>query len=837
MRQVRSSRVTLLCPVALTVLLALGLGLTGCGGGGGGSDEGIGGPFRVVAVDAMPNGPLLPAFPSPATENQYIRIEFSASVDPSTLFDQSTTNGLSSNLRLINRYYTGAWDPNANPPVLPDATTPQTSTRLGGFLVWNGQTNFNATTGSFVSNGQLIPVTAAQIGIPEAVYQVAGNICYFVADQDLNPLTPESFLPAALSNSNLQASQIQVDCQKSILGLKSGRELENRFGASFNVGTADYVYPLVDTVEPTPDQTGVDVNSSITVRFTEPIGASTVSATNLVVDALVSGPSGPVVVTLTGTWTPTSGNTFEVIFTPQVRFPGNTVIKVTIVSGAGNYLDRSGNELAASSVTDGNYTFTTGAGPALANNPVPPWVVHIITENSEVAAIDTNEHDGPQYPDFYVPVNDKGSLKFPMPGLLLDLKIGPFIAPYFAVPGSQFNNIGNPPMQTQYTNVGLYQGNAPRPTQSPPPDIHLWAPPGIQPDLGECMLYQPYAPPVQPIGNFLFISNEEKNVVHVVNSNTYQIYKDIQAPDPRGLAIDPLLAFLYVSNFGGDSVSVINLAPDPNTHLPRGDIIRTIRTGSGPDAITVAPTGEDVIVVNRLENSASIIQVSKLNAEDPVRVKVTGNIGPVCVDVCATGRIPALPPFQAFFPYYAYFCNLGAESVSVFEAGPQQINGYGRDNIIANQTGFPTPTSVNTDEMSAGTAVAHEPIQIGTSLTGCWVTCGDGTVKHLWATRFKISNIPNPPPSMIGVDYKIKTTIKVGERPKDIVIRDPYVVCNSNNNHSMPDLVASRGARDTWQMYVINGDGSIAVIDIALGRLLFTLPGIGARKLCAYYTN
>ena len=130
MRQVRSSRVTLLCPVALTVLLALGLGLTGCGGGGGGSDEGIGGPFRVVAVDAMPNGPLLPAFPSPATENQYIRIEFSASVDPSTLFDQSTTNGLSSNLRLLNPYYPGPWDPNAHRPVLPDATTPQTSTPL-----------------------------------------------------------------------------------------------------------------------------------------------------------------------------------------------------------------------------------------------------------------------------------------------------------------------------------------------------------------------------------------------------------------------------------------------------------------------------------------------------------------------------------------------------------------------------------------------------------------------------------------------------------------------------------------------------------------------------------
>ena len=110
-------------------------------------------------------------------------------------------------------------------------------------------------------------------------------------------------------------------------------------------------------------------------------------------------------------------------------------------------------------------------------------------------------------------------------------------------------------------------------------------------------------------------------------------------------------------------------------------------------------------------------------------------------------------------------------------------------------------------------------------------------MKHLRATRFKVSNFPNPPPSLIGVDYAISTTIKVGQRPKDVVIRDPFVICQTNNNHSIPDLVGSGAATNPARMYVINGDGTIAVIDLQIGRVAFTLPGVGAKKLCAYYTN
>ncbi|MBN2491760.1 MAG: Ig-like domain-containing protein [Planctomycetes bacterium] len=831
--------------VAVLWLAAVGLTVAGCGGGGGSDDDGVGGPFRVVTADALPNGPLMPADPNPPDENQYIRIEFSRGVDPASLFDPTTENGASSALRLIAYYYEGSYTP-ATPP---DATSGHSARRLEGFLVWNGQTNFDLATGTFRPVGNLTPISLAELGISAANYQAATHVVYFIADKDRNPLTPDSFLPSELAAAGLQASQILVDCQTSLRSLRGGDNLAARYGASFNVGTRDYIFPRVDSVDPARDQQNVDVNSQIVVRFIEPIDASTAAAapiggptaqTNFLVEALVIGPGGPAPVQIDGSLTPASGLTFDVVFTPRFAMPGNTVIKVTIRSGTGNYLDLANNELAQSDLTGGNYTFTTGAGPQVANNPVPPQVVHLITQNSEVAAIDTNEYDDQlgQYEDFYVPVNEKGSIKFPYVGNLLDLKIGPFIAPYFRVPGSGANVIGNPPVQNQYLQIGLLQGNAPRPIQSPPPDIHIWTPPGTAPDNGLCnVLVQPFPPPVQPVGNFLFVSNEEKDVIHVINSNTYQHYSDLRTPDPRGLAVDPLLSLLFVSNFGANSVSVVDLSPDPNTSLPNGWIVTTIPTGEGPDAITVVPTAEDVIVVNRLENSASVIQLSLINSAKPVRVKLTGNIGPTCVDVCATGRIPQLPPFWPNLPYYAYFANLGGDSVAVFEGGPQQLNGYGRDNIIEVVTGFPSPTSVNTDQMSAATATAHEPIPTGTSLTGCWVTCGDGTVRHLRATRFKYTNFPNPPPAYIGVEYEVTTTIKVGDRPRDVVIRDPFVVCQTNNNHGAPDLVASGAARRPARMYVANGDGSVSVVNLQIGREVLRLPAIGVRKMSAYYTN
>ncbi len=810
--------------------LAATIGLAGCGGGGSsGGGTGVGGVFRVIAVAAEPNGAMLPAQPSPSTENQFLRIEFSDAVDPATLFDATTSNGVSSALRLINRYYLGQFS-QTNPP---GAASQQSSRRLQGVLVLNGRTNFDPSTSTY--GGVLRSVTATELGIAPAKYQVAANVAYFIADTDGALGTPESFLPSDLFNAALPHAQIQVDVQAGVKSAAGGEALSSRFAASFNVGDRDYVYPLIDSVTPANDQTNVDIKSDIVIRLTEPIEASSVISApllpttgppppySLLVQALSTGPNGPQTVQLVGSVAPTSGLTNELRFTPQVDLPGSTLIRVTIVSGAPYHLDRANNELPASAFTDGAYSFTTGRGPDLANNPVAPGVVHFVTTNSEIGAINVVDTDGAQNEDFIVPVNDRNDLARLVQGGLSDVVIGPFIAPYLNPPGSG-NVIGNPPVP-----------NPPRITTTPAPPITEYSLPGAAPTAGLCGTLPV---PVQAIGNFLFVANEDRNVIHVFNSNTYQLYKDIPAPDPRRIAIDPLLQFMFVSNFGGNSVSVFDITADPMTSLPRGSLVRTIPTGQGADALTVGPDNEDLFVVNRLENSVSVIQLNQVASNDPVRLTLRGNVGPNCVDVCATGRIPPLLPSLSPFPNYAYFANQGADSVSVFESGPQQVNGYGRDNIVQVLGQLPGPTSVNADERSGGVGSgSHDPIPPSSSLTGFWVTCDDGTARYLRATRFRYSPFPNPPPSFVGVDFETTTVVTVGARPRDVVLRDPYVTCQSNNFKHMPDVPNASQTSAPARMYVANGDGTVSVIDLALGRELMRLQGAGVKKMAAFYTN
>ena len=54
----------------------------------------------------------------------------------------------------------------------------------------------------------------------------------------------------------------------------------------------------------------------------------------------------------------------------------------------------------------------------------------------------------------------------------------------------------------------------------------------------------------------------------------------------------------------------------------------------------------------------------------------------------------------------------------------------------------------------------------------------------------------------------------------------------------MPDFVNNGGLTAApARMYVANGDGTVSVIDLALGRELLRLSGTGVKKMAAFYTN
>jgi len=860
--------------VMITALLGVGFGLAGCGGGGGGGGGGLANePLSVNDAEAFPNGKFLPVAPNPATQNQCIWIELTAEVDPSTIFDASTANGLSSNVRVLSYFYEMS-------AASVDPRQPLTRLRLPGLPVLNGWTNYDFTSNTYRS-GPATQVTNASLHIDPNV-PLAGkhaNYLVLVADTDGNPDTIESFLPGALKNnsSRLQNAQIMVNLTSGVRSV-GGRKLDPAFIANFIVGAKDQIPPVVDTTVPGSGETNVDVASPITFTFSEPIDASSIALApigakvptasasvnlQLSVQVIPPGQSIPQLINVPGTISPATGQTTSITFTPLGDYPGTTLVVANIYSAASTLAaatpwhpalsDPAGNPLSPTNLTDAQFTFTTGSGPQLANNPIDPEAIHFITSTSGMGTVRTSPLDraATGVEDVVQEVNGDGDVVQFFPGGLQDGVVGPWIAQLLGVSGASRNRINDPPRQCQYWLAGLTQRGNPPTTRVVEPG--KYTPPGYADDIlctTTTLLTQDppttppppnYCPessdpkyanikPVEPYGVYLFVTNEADDVVHCVNSQTFQVMKDIRAPDPRGLAISPDLSFLYVTNFGANSLSVIDITAGSDG-LPRGETIRVVPVGAGPWGVAAQPGGEDILVCNRLGKSVSVITVSDLgNPGDPTRVTMQAGDP---YEVTAGPRLDVLG-----LPYYAYVTCPGTGEVVIFESGPPQINGFGRDQVVDVIRNLGRPTGISGDQWY-NTSTYQNPIPFNDSMTGAFVVMSkDGTVAHLKATKFAIPLFPNPPPALVVARFEITTTFKVGQNPIDVCVDNNVLWCNTQEGKDWPYRRTTPPGPVTApvsRIYVTNGDGSISVHDIVTGREFTRLEAGGARRIFGYY--
>ena len=854
--------------VVVAALISVGIAVAGCGGGGsgGGSTNEL---LRVKDAQGFPDGKFFGTNPSPPTMNQCIWVELTAEVDPSTLFDGSTSNGLSSAVRMLSYFF-------LEPATAITPSTPLTRVRLPGIAVLNGQTNFNPGTRNYGSKATQA-VTNATLNIDANVPLVGKHSTFlvFVADSDGDLDTIESFLPKELkSNSNrLQNSQIMVNLTS---GLKSmgGRKLSPEFTTNFIVGATDQIPPVVDSVLPAKDETGVDVGSTITFNFSEPIDASSLKAAALgsavpstnaqdnlqvSVQIIPPGQSTPKLFNLFGSITPSTGQTAQVTFTPLFNFPGNTLVVVNIYSAASTLIaapphpaasDPSANLLSPNHLTDGAYTFTTGPGPKLANNPIDPEAIHFITTSSAMGTVRTNWFDFYQtgVDDLIQEVNAEGDLAQFFPGGVQDGVVGPFIANLL---GTGNNTISNPPRQCQYWLLGFtHRGNPPTthvvepgkytptgyadicaaiattvlPSEPPPaPPPPNYCPESVTPGFQNIKVAPPY-------GVYLFVTNETDDVVHCVSSSSFQVIKDIPTPDPRGVGISPDFNFLYVSNFGANSLSVLDVSAGQDG-LPKGELVRLIPVGSGPWGVAAQPQGEDILVCNRLGKTVSVISVSDLgNPGSPVRVTMQAGDP---YEVTAGARIT---PLQ--LPYYAYVTSPSTGEVSIIESGPPQINGFGRDQVIDIKQNLSRPTGINGDQWY-NTSTFQNPVPSNTSWTGAYVVMnGNGTVGHLKVTRFSIPLFPNPPPALVEARFEITAEFNVGENPVDVCVNNNVIIGGTPDGKVWPYTITNPPVTTVpWRLYVTNGNGSIGVYEIRTGRELRTLKASGASRIFGYFSQ
>lgn len=242
----------------------------------------------------------------------------------------------------------------------------------------------------------------------------------------------------------------------------------------------------------------------------------------------------------------------------------------------------------------------------------------------------------------------------------------------------------------------------------------------------------------QQIGNFLYATDVENRVVHAINSNNMRVIESIPLPDPTGLGISPSGDLLFVTNFSNDSLSIVDTDPDsPNFHTE----IARIKVGTGPRAVSVQPDNEDIMVCNFLGDSISIVDQQSLTVRKTVDALINGPF-----DIAIGDRQLSVPNQNPFgFQngiWFAYISNFSANSVVVFESGPDGPQGIGYDNVLGEvPTGDNDPAIIAPRGLTFSAFANPQNFVAG----GCFVAHqddrGQGRVSHIQFTQQAIIGV------------------------------------------------------------------------------------------------
>ena len=236
----------------------------------------------------------------------------------------------------------------------------------------------------------------------------------------------------------------------------------------------------------------------------------------------------------------------------------------------------------------------------------------------------------------------------------------------------------------------------------------------------------------QQIGQFMYVIDRGRRELIILNSNRLSVIDRIQLPDPTQMAMSPNLDTLAISNQDTDTVSFIDINPTSATFHR---VIHTAVVGNRPSGIAWEPGNEDILVANEADSSVTVISGFSLDA----RRTVSSNLNEP-FDVAITPRQTNFG-FQRNV-YFAYVLNRNGR-VALFESGPDDVGGWGFDNIIGvAPTTFTSPQAIQPDHIDLRSAVwiAHAgPIDLKTENP---LNSTEGAVSKLGIVSGLIGQVP-----------------------------------------------------------------------------------------------
>ncbi|MSR47858.1 MAG: hypothetical protein EXS13_12495 [Planctomycetes bacterium] len=176
----------------------------------------------------------------------------------------------------------------------------------------------------------------------------------------------------------------------------------------------------------------------------------------------------------------------------------------------------------------------------------------------------------------------------------------------------------------------------------------------------------------QQIGNYLYVADATSGTLQVVNSNTFQVISTLDLPEPAGVAVRGDNRYVFTANAGDDTVSMIGADP---TQVDFHQELARIPVGRGPKAISCQLSGEDVLVVNSIDDTVSIIELGTLTVRKTLDALIDGPR-----EMVVTARQNGYGWNCGV--YFAYIANFTGNNVVVYESGPDGPLGIGCNNVL-----------------------------------------------------------------------------------------------------------------------------------------------------------
>jgi hypothetical protein len=353
----------------------------------------------------------------------------------------------------------------------------------------------------------------------------------------------------------------------------------------------------------------------------------------------------------------------------------------------------------------------------------------------------------------------------------------------------------------------------------------------------------------QQIGQYLYVLDRARREVVVLNSNRMTVIDRINVFDPTSMAMDPNVRTLAVTNQLANQVSFIDIDPRSANF---NEVIQETQVGLRPRGIAWDGGNEDILVANEGENTVSIIAALSLTVRKVVRSQLNQPF-----EVAITQRQPCFGFSRNV--YFGYILNRSGK-VTVFESGPNTVNGWGYDDIVGISTEtFQLPKTLQVDPVDLRGAlwIVHEGPITGTTSGPLGVGAVSKFVPVSGITgqlplNFSSLSIPQFRDIAFGVQVSLSSSAgQLSGIPVDVAFDNLRVISAITNlttpfSAGTPILAngkamvrggcpAVQNASEAKYLFVavpnaINSNGVIDVVDYAIGQRIDTNPYVSGTQ-------